>query len=188
MKRKGIWIQGIQLPPRHSRIHVPGRWFHQPQRNRRQVNLWTQISRRKLQAETHRPGNLVHGQRRAQHQWIPVLFVHGRYCLVGWKARCLWESRGGNGRRPNGRNGRIRIWKDQRTGYCWELRTTCIKKCERKGIIWITVMCSGGVFWDKGLLAPRQTKSLALPSTAQHKKNKKNRQSNFFFLSLLNYN
>ena len=69
----------------------------------------------------------LHGQRRTQHQRFPILFVHGRYLVVGWKARRLWVCCGGNECYQNGRIRGIRIWKDQRQGYCQELRSTGIR-------------------------------------------------------------
>ena len=78
----------LVLPPqRHPPVHVPGRRLHRRQRHRRRVHLRREVCRRELPAQAHRPRRPLHGQRRPQHQRLPVLPLH-RECgrLGGWAA------------------------------------------------------------------------------------------------------
>ena len=56
--------------------------FYQPQRNRRQIHLWGEVCWWELPVEALGHGHALHGERRAQHQRVPVLHLHGFNWLV----------------------------------------------------------------------------------------------------------
>mmetsp|Transcript_18385 Transcript_18385/g.31308 ORF Transcript_18385/g.31308 Transcript_18385/m.31308 type:complete len:247 (+) Transcript_18385:102-842(+) len=88
-RREGLWLQGLQLPPRHHVVHVPGRRLHEPQRHGRQVDLRRQVRRRELPAQAHGPGRALDGQRRPRHQRLAVLPLHRQDRLARRQARRL---------------------------------------------------------------------------------------------------
>ena len=51
------------------------------------------------------PRHPVDGQRWAQHQWFPVLCLHGQDPVAGWQARRLRTGRRGHGGRQEGEMG-----------------------------------------------------------------------------------
>lgn len=56
--------------------------LHEPQWNRRQVDLRGEVQWWELPVKALGHGHAVHGQRRAQHKRIPVLHLHGFNWLV----------------------------------------------------------------------------------------------------------
>jgi len=71
-------LQGQRLPPHHPRVHGPGRRLHGRQRHGRREHLRPHVCRRELHRQAHRAAPALHGQRRAQHQRIPVLHCEAR--------------------------------------------------------------------------------------------------------------
>merc|ERR1712027_109348 len=115
--REGVRLQGLQLPPRHPQLHVPGRRLHRRERHWRQVHLRNEVRGRELPAEAHRPWHPFHGQRRPQHQRKPVLPVHRQDLLARRQARRLRAGRRGHGHRQEGRILRVPERQDLQEDY-----------------------------------------------------------------------
>ncbi|XP_011285594.2 peptidyl-prolyl cis-trans isomerase F, mitochondrial isoform X1 [Felis catus] len=54
----------------------------------------------------------LHGERRPQHQRLPVLHLHHKDRLVGWQACCVWPCQRGHGCREENRIFRFQEWED----------------------------------------------------------------------------
>ena len=68
-------LQGLQVPPRHPQLHVPGRRLHSRRRHRRREYLRRKVRGRKLQSEALEARSPVHGQRGAGHQRLAVFLT-----------------------------------------------------------------------------------------------------------------
>ena len=84
-------LQGLQVPPRHPQLHVPGRRLHSRRRHRRRVHLWRKVRRRKLQSEALEARSPVHGQRGAGHQRLAIFPHHHRNPALGRETRGFGE-------------------------------------------------------------------------------------------------
>ena len=76
-KGGGLHYQG-SVPPRHTRVHVPGGRLHEPRWHGRSVHLRHEVRGREFHFETRRAGCVVHGQRRPRHERIAIFHLRPR--------------------------------------------------------------------------------------------------------------
>lgn len=99
-------LQGVGVPPRGARVHVPGRRHHGRERHRRRVGAGRRreaLRRRGVRGEARRARGGVHGERRAQHQRLPVLHHRRQGAVAGRPPRRVRPRRRRDGRRPRHR-------------------------------------------------------------------------------------